>query len=415
MTTQINQLTELTSTSDGDLLLIRENATGVDKKMQASNLRAKATTKDDVGLGDVDNVSAANLRDRSTHTGTQPLSTISDAGNMGLQNKESVNIDGGTIDGTAVNATTLTASGNVNFDSGTLFVNASTNRVGIGTSSLLSNIQVGGSSTGTNKLQIVGNDAFSAGAAFIRTSDGPPHFVLGFGSSGNDAEIGSSCGVIDFNAFHTTNYTTAAQIQGLVDGTPGANSMPGSIAFLTNPGGATTVTEAMRIDSSGNVNLTGGGNLILSNGAGIDFSAHPNAAGMTSELLDDYEEGTWTPTFVNGGTGTYSHRSGHYTKIGDTVFAHFFAQLGAVGTASGALEISGLPFTSAASPSTLFGIGAQIHANLWTTERISPNTLVAPNSTTILFFSGMASTNLLTPTHQDCGTGNILGCMIYKT
>lgn len=76
MTTQINQLTELTSTSDGDLLLIRENATGVDKKMQASNLRAKATTKDDVGLGDVDNVSAANLRDRSTHTGTQAGTTV---------------------------------------------------------------------------------------------------------------------------------------------------------------------------------------------------------------------------------------------------------------------------------------------------------------------------------------------------
>ena len=86
MTTQINQLTELTTTSDDDLILIREDSTGVDKRMKAQNLRAKATTKDDVGLGNVDNVSAADLRDRSTHTGTQPMSTISDAGTAATAN-----------------------------------------------------------------------------------------------------------------------------------------------------------------------------------------------------------------------------------------------------------------------------------------------------------------------------------------
>jgi len=56
MTTQITNLTEVTNTEDGDLLLIRDATDGVDKKMQAQNLRAKATTKDDVGLGSVPNV-----------------------------------------------------------------------------------------------------------------------------------------------------------------------------------------------------------------------------------------------------------------------------------------------------------------------------------------------------------------------
>ncbi len=41
------------------------------------------------------------------------------------------------------------------------------------------------------------------------------------------------------------------------------------------------------------------GNLVIGTaGKGINFSADPSAPGMTSELLDDYEEGTWTPEVV---------------------------------------------------------------------------------------------------------------------
>lgn len=63
------------------------------------------------------------------------------------------------------------------------------------------------------------------------------------------------------------------------------------------------------------------GNLVIGTaGNGIDFSADPSAAGMTSELLDDYEEGTWTPA-QGGGlvvVGDFSS-SGTYTKIGRIV------------------------------------------------------------------------------------------------
>lgn len=125
MTKKLTDLTELTTTKDGDLLLIRDATDGVDKKMQAQNLRAKATTKDDVGLGNVDNVSAADLRDRSTHTGTQTLSTISDAGTIASQDADNVAITGGAVDGTAVGGTTpstgdftdFTASGSADFTS----------------------------------------------------------------------------------------------------------------------------------------------------------------------------------------------------------------------------------------------------------------------------------------------------------
>jgi len=58
-------------------------------------------------------------------------------------------------------------------------------------------------------------------------------------------------------------------------------------------------------------------------GKGIDFSATTNgSASAGSEVLDDYEEGSWTPDLRFGGSNTgvtYSWRNGHYTKIGNQV------------------------------------------------------------------------------------------------
>jgi hypothetical protein len=90
-------------------------------------------------------------------------------------------------------------------------------------------------------------------------------------------------------------------------------------------------------------------------GKGIDFSANANNAGMTSELLSDYEEGTWTPN-QGGGltvTGTFSS-SGTYTKIGRQVFITFTLSGStsiAIGGAGGTIT-SNLPF---AAPS-YFGV-----------------------------------------------------------
>ena len=69
--------------------------------------------------------------------------------------------------------------------------------------------------------------------------------------------------------------------------------------------------------STGNLTL-GDGNLVVADGHGIDFSAAGNAAGMTSELLDDYEEGSFSP-IIQGWSGTYGTQFGRYTKIGQLV------------------------------------------------------------------------------------------------
>jgi len=98
---------------------------------------------------------------------------------------------------------------------------------------------------------------------------------------------------------------------------------------------------------SGVSNLPLSGNLVLANGQGIDFSATSGTG--TSELFDDYEEGTFTATL----TGTTSAPTtpvtvtSHYTKIGRSVTVTVnFLNVSTVG-ASGNIRITGLPFTSA--------------------------------------------------------------------
>ena len=69
-------------------------------------------------------------------------------------------------------------------------------------------------------------------------------------------------------------------------------------------------------------------------GAGITFPATQSAS-SDANTLDDYEEGTWTPTVASGGggsAGTYTFRIGNYVKIGKLVTVQFFIQIASVGT-----------------------------------------------------------------------------------
>ena len=79
-----------------------------------------------------------------------------------------------------------------------------------------------------------------------------------------------------------------------------------------------SATTQMTIDNTGNVNITDGNLVIGTSGHGIDFSVTGDGSGTSSvnELLDDYEEGTWTPT----GTSDLQTTSGErYIKVGRLV------------------------------------------------------------------------------------------------
>ncbi len=110
--------------------------------------------------------------------------------------------------------------------------------------------------------------------------------------------------------------------------------------------------ERVRIDSSGNVK-NNSGNFILGTAAkGVSFPENTTAAGMTSTLLNWYEEGLWTPvlTFETPGdlSITYGAQVGTYTRIGRAVTIAFRITTTAFSysTASGNLLVTGLPFTA---------------------------------------------------------------------
>ncbi len=112
-------------------------------------------------------------------------------------------------------------------------------------------------------------------------------------------------------------------------------------------------------------------------GTGITFPATQSAS-SNANTLDDYEEGTFTPTVTLGGgsTGiTYSRQEGNYTKIGDTVRIFIVINLSNKGSSTGVINIQPLPFTpnTGGTPISFIigswtGLTSQLQAYLNTTN-----------------------------------------------
>lgn len=135
-----------------------------------------------------------------------------------------------------------------------------------------------------------------------------------------------------------TNIVSASQIIGVL---PVAN---GGTGVTTSTGTGSTVLSAAPTLSD-NVTLSTGNLVLGTSGKGIDFSVTPGTG--TSELLNDYEEGTFSPTIIGtteAGTVTYGARFGNYTKIGRLVTVEIYLNWSA-GTGTGSLAFGGLPFT----------------------------------------------------------------------
>ena len=158
--------------------------------------------------------------------------------------------------------------------------------------------------------------------------------ILWTGSDGTDAANG------------------CAHIVARADSNFSSNNCPTKMEFGVNAG-TTSAATYLTIKPSGNVEVNDG-NLVLASGHGIDFSATSDAGGMTSELLDDYEEGTWTPVYQNASGGisglSYNLQVGKYTRIGNVVYIQGLLRTTAVTVDSaGTYDIGGLPFTSTAT------------------------------------------------------------------
>jgi len=113
------------------------------------------------------------------------------------------------------------------------------------------------------------------------------------------------------------------------------NYESGSLVMATNN------AERMRIDSSGHA--------IIPAGVTLGTSAGTYAAANT---LDDYEEGTWTPSLSAGGNtdATFgANNGGGYTKIGNKVHLQGRLSVNSIGSLSGPISLTGFPFTSSSS------------------------------------------------------------------
>jgi hypothetical protein len=163
-----------------------------------------------------------------------------------------------------------------------------------------------------------------------------------------------------------------------------------------------------------------GGATPAASGAGITF---PATASLSSNgnTLDDYEEGTWTPTYVAGGTNftsvTYEAQNGKYTKIGDTVILTVQMSTNAItkGSAAGDVYIAGLPFSSNG--------GYSNGTILWNTANWAgdiPDGWTTFNGISQVYLYYKSSTTAVTNINpDDMGTGgsanNFVATMIYKT
>jgi hypothetical protein len=178
----------------------------------------------------------------------------------------------------------------------------------------------------------------------------------------------------------TTDYNTST-----------ANTIAGLSALNTNDEVTVVVYDVFTVGDmvsatsggtfSGAVTLSGGvsssltvangltltdGDVTVASGHGINFAATSDASGMASELLDDYEEGTYTIAMTAASSGTItlnsSFNTGHYTKIGDTVTVHGHPKISSVSSPNGNTLIS-LPFT-AKNDNMTQGVSAMLEAGV---------------------------------------------------
>jgi hypothetical protein len=135
--------------------------------------------------------------------------------------------------------------------------------------------------------------------------------------------------------------TAALSATGIVLTTDATDASSTTAASLKTAGGLAVVKK-----------IYVGDNIVPAAAKGVNFTANTPAAGMTSQLLNWYEEGTFTPTAIGSspaGTTTYTAQTGTYTRIGNLVTFRLYVVSTVSAGSGGALIVGGLPFASSAS------------------------------------------------------------------
>jgi len=156
----------------------------------------------------------------------------------------------------------------------------------------------------------------------------------------------------------------------------------------------TAAAARATITSGGDIDVETGDIFFSTAGKGIVLGATSNTAANT---LDDYEEGTWTPSL--GGNTSYNARSGTYTKIGNKVTVWANIAINAIGTGS-ARDVSGLPFTTLnIATFNVNGNGVGYYTNLATS--VSGLFAIPTKNATTIKFTRIPAGGSITMSHND--------------
>jgi len=172
-----------------------------------------------------------------------------------------------------------------------------------------------------------------------------------------------------------------------------AKSTNGNGGYMNYQGLASNGTQTFAVNHNGTIFTTSG---LAVGGTGAN------------NTLDDYEEGTWTPTI--GGNSTYNNQVGRYIKIGNMVWVNFAIGINAQGSGSTISQISGLPFTSGlasqnTSNLTWHGLGVAMTYGVY---------YVGANSTTLsLSYTTGASTQLTNNPNSLVNGASMNGTFVY--
>ena len=293
----------------------------------------------------------------------------------------------GTINGVSIGQSlagagsfsTLSASGNVTFTNAPVLSSLTASKP------VFTDASKGLSSSGTVPLNQGGTGETTKTAAFdaLAPTTTKGDLIVSDGGDNIRLAVGTNNYVLTADSAQTAGVKWAA--------VPSASPGGSDTQVQFNDGGSTFGGDAGLTYNKTTDNLTIAGNLVIgTSGKGIDFSA--TAGTGTSELLSDYEEGTWTPTAGGSLTvvGTFSS-AGKYTKVGRIVtVSGTISATTSLTTSANNQIIGGLPFNNTAD-----GCGGGIssgNANqslLWTlsggTTQLYSTTTIGPYAT--LYFS----------------------------
>jgi hypothetical protein len=145
--------------------------------------------------------------------------------------------------------------------------------------------------------------------------------------------------------------------------------------------GATTPTTVVATTVQASTTMGVGGATPSGSGAGITFPASMSDS-TDSNTLDDYEEGTWTPTV--GGTATYTLQAGTYTKIGRLINIRFQLIISSLGTGSTTF-MTGLPYNATTGGQGVVSYATGVASNFYSiVSHIDNSTQIAFNTTSSL-------------------------------